>query len=88
MDLTSILDESDDVRVAWNKFQDAFLEATEKWIPKGKIRKENLPWLTKDLMKIRSIAPVITKLLNMSIASGKLSKDWKSSLVVAIPKKT
>ena len=39
MDLTSILDESDDVQVAWTKFQDAFLEAMEKWIPKGKIRK-------------------------------------------------
>ena len=34
-----------------------------------------------------SIAPAITKLFNMSIASGKLSTDWKSSLVVPIPKK-
>jgi len=34
-----------------------------------------------------SIAPAITKLFNMSIASGKLPKDWKSSLVVPIPKK-
>ena len=36
---------------------------------------------------LHSIAPAITKLFNMSIASGKLSKDWKSSLVVPIPKK-
>ena len=35
----------------------------------------------------RSVAPVITKLFNMSTASGKLPKDWKSSLVVPIPKK-
>ena len=32
-----------------------------------------------------SIAPAITKLFKMSIASGKLPKEWKSSLVV--PKK-
>ena len=37
--------------MAWTKFQDAFLETMEKCIPKGKIpERENLPWLTKDLM--------------------------------------
>ena len=36
---------------------------------------------------LHSIAPAITKLFNMSIASGKLPKDWKSSVVVPIPKK-
>ena len=30
MDLNSILDETDDVQVAWTKFQDAFLETMEK----------------------------------------------------------
>ena len=34
-----------------------------------------------------SIAPAITKLFNMSIASGKLPTDLKPSLVVPIPKK-
>jgi len=53
MDLTSILDETDDVQVVCTKFQDTFLETMGKCIPKGKIRKrKNLPWLTKDLTKI------------------------------------
>ena len=34
-----------------------------------------------------SIACAITKLFNMSIASGKLPTDWKLSLVIPIPKK-
>ena len=53
MDIASYLDETEDVQVAWAKFQDAFLETMEKCIPKGKIpKRKNLPWLTKDLTKM------------------------------------
>ena len=53
IDMTNILDETDDIQVAWTKFQDAFLETMEKCIPKGKIpERKNLPWLTKDLTKM------------------------------------
>jgi len=34
-----------------------------------------------------SIAPAITKLFNMSIKNGRLPNEWKTSLVVPIPKK-
>jgi len=48
MDLTSILDEIDDVQVVWRKFQDTFLETMEKCIPKGKIgERKNLPGLPR-----------------------------------------
>ena len=53
IDMTNTLDETDDIQVAWTKFQDAFLETMEKCIPNGKIpERKNLPWLTKDLTKM------------------------------------
>ena len=53
MDMASYLDETEDVQVAWAKFQDAFLETMEKCIPKGKIpKRKNLPWVTNDLTKM------------------------------------
>ena len=52
MNMTNI-HEANDVQVAWTKFQDAFLEAIEKYIPKGKIpKRKSLHWLTKDLAKM------------------------------------
>ena len=53
MDMASNLDETEDVQVAWAKFEDAILEKMEKCITKGKIpKRKNLPWLTKDLTKM------------------------------------
>ena len=47
MDMASNLDETEDVQVAWAKFEDAILEKMEKCITKGKIpKRKNLPWLT------------------------------------------
>ena len=53
MDMASYLDETEDVQVAWTKFQDAILESIEKCIPKGKFpKRKNLSWLTNDLTKM------------------------------------